>query len=121
MIFTKKLICAFVLCPAKSSLERYNWYEEYTKEHTAEEIKKHIPKLYELYNNDNEFNNYGYLIVPKDIFYNQIKEMVKDEVIYYEDDDRTIYRFNNKLEIYFKNYFLPCELVDTLKFFNINE
>jgi hypothetical protein len=120
MSFTKKYISCFIICPAKNGLERFNWFEEYTRDYIPSEVSEHIQKLGELHSKDVNFNNFGYLVVPKDIFYTEIKTMVSPSNIYYEDDKVAIYSFDNKLEIFYKPFFMPHELKSSLKYFGLN-
>jgi|694.fasta_scaffold30910_4 hypothetical protein len=120
MNFTHKTISCFIITPAKQGLERFNWYEEFNKDYTPPEIKKHIDILYDIYNRYEDFNDYGYLIVPVDVFHKQIIGMINKSPDFMADDV-WIYRFDNKLEMFYKPYFLPCEVESSLKFFGINK
>ena len=118
--FSKKYISSFILCPSKNGTERFNWFEEYTKDYIPSEVSNYINTLSKLQAKDKDFNEYGYLVVPKDIFYNQIKDMVNQIHKYYDDDEVTIYRFENKIEMFYKPFFLPSELVSSIKYFGLN-
>lgn len=118
--FSKKHISAFILCPSKNGTERFNWYEEYSKDYIPSEISEHIDTLSNLHHKDKEFNDFGYLVVPKDIFHHQIMEMVNQSNKYFENEKVIIYRFENKIEMFYKPFFLPSELVSSIKYFGLN-
>jgi hypothetical protein len=120
--FSKKHISSFIICPSKQGIDRFNWIEEYKKDYVPEEVSKHIDKLEVLYKQyQDSFNDYGYLVVPKDIFHNQIMGMINDKYKYYEDDEVIIFYFDNKLDMFYKPFFLPAELSSSLKYFGINK
>jgi hypothetical protein len=117
----KKTISCFVICPAKNGLERFDWIDEYTKEFMPETVKNGAKCLGKLYKDDKDFNKYGYLIVPVDIFHRQIIDMLNNNYLHYFNDEFFIYRFDNKMQIYYNQYFLPCEAIETFRFFGINK